>query len=69
MDFIEVETEDGTLLINIWEIVYISEFGGNCQIKMKGSPITLTVSTSIESIKEQLNGPYDDPYGISYGIN
>lgn len=69
MDFIEVMTDDGLLLINIYEIVYMSESAGYTQIKLKGSPITLTVSTSIEDIKEQLNGPYDDGYGISFTSN
>ena len=69
MDFIEVMTDDGVLLINIYEIVYMSESGGYTQIKLKGSPITLTVATSIEDIKEQLNIGYDDGYGISWTAN
>jgi hypothetical protein len=69
MDFIEVETEDGRLLINIYEIVYMSELGGITQIKLKGSPITLTVATTLDEIKEQLNGGYNDGYGISFTSN
>lgn len=69
MDFIEVDTENGKLLINLYEIVYISESGDYTQIKLKGSPITLTVETSIEEIKEQLNQGYDDGYGISFTHN
>jgi len=69
MDFIEVQTENGSLLINVYEIVYISEIGDYTQIKLKGSPITLTVENSIEDIKEQLNQGYDDGYGISFTSN
>jgi hypothetical protein len=69
MDFVEVETEDGRLLINIYEIVYMSELGGITQIKLKGSPITLTVATTLDEIIEQLNGGYDDGYGISFTSN
>ena len=69
MDFIEVETDQGLLLINIYEIVYISQCGDYTQIKLKGSPITLTVENSIEDIKEQLNQGYDDGYGISFTTN
>lgn len=69
MDFIEVETEDGRLLISVYEIVYMSESGGTTQIKLKGSPITLTVGTTLEEIIEQLNGGYNDEFGISFGSN
>ena len=68
MDFIEVETEDGRLLISIYEIVYMSESGGTTQIKLKGSPITLTVATTLDKIIDQLNG-YNDEFGISFGSN
>ena len=69
MDFIEVETEDGRLLISVYEIVYMSELGGITQIKLKGSPITLTVSTTIDDIIEQLNSGYNDEGGILFKAN